>query len=161
MAQQEKQMSDLVKTMEGIRVAMMATVGDDGRLESRPMAVMQIDDDGTLWFLTKDGTHKLEHLRHVNLGFADRDDANYVSVCGSGTVVHDRETIERIWGPMAKPWFPEGPDDPTMVALKIEPETIEYWDTSSSRMVRLLEMARAAATGTRFRKAEHGRVDVK
>lgn len=160
MAQQEKKLSELVEMIEDIRVAMMTTVGDEGRIESRPMAVMRADPDGSVWFYTKDGTHKLEHLRHLNLSFADRDDANYLSICGSGTVVRDRATIEQLWSPAAKPWFPDGPDDPTLVALKIEPESIDYWDSSSSRMVRLMEMARAAATSTHFRNGKHGRVDL-
>jgi general stress protein 26 len=161
MTQHEKRLSDLIETIEGIGVAMMTTTGDDGRLESRPMAVMRADPDGTIWFLTKDGSHKLEHLHQVNLGFADRDDADYVSVSGAGSVVRDRPTIEALWSPMAKPWFPDGVEDPTLVALRIDADSIEYWETSSSRMVRLAEMARAAATGTRYRKDEHGRVDLK
>jgi general stress protein 26 len=160
MAQEDKRLADLIAAMEDIRVAMMTTIGDDGRLESRPMAVMRADADGSIWFLTHDGTHKLEHLQHVNLSFVDTADAEFLSVCGAGSVIRDRDLVHELWSPKAKPWFPDGPDDPALVALKVEAESIEYWEASSSRMVRILEMARASATGTRFRNDRHGRLDV-
>jgi general stress protein 26 len=160
MANDEKRLEDLVAMIQDIQVAMMTTVGDDGRLESRPMAVMRADEDGGIWFLTQDGTHKLEHLAQVNLSFADTADAEFVSVCGAGAVIRDRDTIRDLWSTKARPWFPDGPDDPKLVALKVEPDSIDYWEASSSRMVRLMEMARATATGTRFRKDRHGRVDL-
>ena len=158
MGQQDRRFDQVVDTIEHIRVAMMTVAEDDGRLTSRPMAVMRVDADGSLWFLTRDGSHKTGHLRHVNLAFADRDDADYLSVGGSGEVVRDRATIDALWTPMARPWFPEGKDDPTLVALRVRADDIEYWDSSSSRMLRLLEMARAAVTGTRDDEGEHGRV---
>ena len=160
MASETKQLSELVEMVRAIEVAMMTTVGDDGRLQSRPMAVMRADDDGGIWFLSQDGTPKLEHLAQVNLAFADRADAEYVSVCGSGSVVRDRDTLRDLWSAKAKPWFPDGPDDPTLVAIKVEPDSIDYWEAASSRMVRLMEMARATATGTRFRNDQHGRIDL-
>jgi general stress protein 26 len=160
MAQEQKRLEDLIAAIEDIRVSMMTTVDDDGRLESRPMAVMRADEDGSIWFLTHDGTHKLEHLANVNLSFVDTGDAEFLSICGAGSVVRDQDVIRELWSPRAKPWFPDGPDDPALVALKVEAESIEYWEASSSRMVRILEKARATATGTHFRGARHGRVDL-
>ena len=158
MAQEDRRFDEVADTIEDIRVAMMTVAEDDGRLTSRPMSVMRVDADGTLWFLTQDGSHKTEHLRRVNLAFADRDDADYFSISGSGEVVRERATIEALWSPMAKPWFPAGKDDPSLVALRIRADFVEYWDSSSIRMLRLLEMARVAVTGTRYDEGDHGRV---
>jgi general stress protein 26 len=158
MAQEDRRYDDVARKIEDIRVAMMTTAEDDGSLASRPMHVMRVDGDGSLWFLTKDGSHKLEHLRRVNLSFADKDDGDWLSVSGSGEVLRDRATIDALWSPMAKPWFPDGKDDPTLVALRVRADAIEYWDAPTSRMVRLMEMARAAATGTQARMGSHGEV---
>lgn len=158
MAQQDRRFDQVADTIERIRIAMMTTAEDDGRLSSRPMAVMRVDDDGSIWFLTRDGSHKLEHLRQVNLAFADRDDADYLSIAGAGEVLHERATVTALWSPMARPWFPDGPDDPALVALRIRPAAIEYWDATSSRMLRMIEMARAALTGTGTSMGEHGHV---
>jgi general stress protein 26 len=156
MARKEKSFEDIARTIQDIRIAMMTTAEDDGRLTSRPMSVMRVDEDGSVWFLTKDGTHKLEHLRHVNLAFADRDDADYVSITGSGEVVHDRAAIDALWSPMAKPWFPDGKDDPSLTALRIRSESIEWWDSNTSTMIRLLGMVGAAVTGTTYGDGDHG-----
>lgn len=156
MAEQDRRFDEVAKKIEGIRIAMMTTAGDDGTLQSRPMAVMRVDGDGSIWFLTQDGSHKLEHLRRVNLAFADRDDADYLSVSGSGEVVRERATIEALWSPEAKPWFPKGKDDPMLVALLVRADDVEYWDSTSSKMLRMLEMTRAAVTGTRADLGQHG-----
>lgn len=158
MAEQGRQFDEIARTVERLRVAMMTTTGDDGSLQSRPMAVMRVDDDGTLWFFAQEGSHKLEHLRRVNLAFADRDDGDYLSISGDGEVVRDRPTITGLWSAAAKPWFPAGADDPNLVALRIRPASIEYWDASSSSMRRMLAMARAVVTGTRADIGEHGHV---
>ena len=157
MAERERRYEDIARMIEKLRIAMMTTADDDGTLQSRPMSLMRADPDGSLWFLTKAGAHKLEHLRRVNLAFADRDDADYVSVSGSGEVVRERATIEKLWSPMARPWFPDGVEDPTLVALRVTATDIEYWDASSSRMLRLLAMARAAVTDTRYDEGDHGK----
>jgi general stress protein 26 len=158
MAEQDRQFEQIARTIEDLRVAMMTTAEGDGRLQSRPMAVMRVDDDGTLWFFTRDGSHKLEHLNSINLAFADRDDSDYLSISGDGEVVRDRATIAALWSAAAKPWFPDGPDDPDLVALRVRPASIEYWDAPSSRMRRLVAMARAVVTGTRVDLGEHGHV---
>jgi general stress protein 26 len=158
MAQQDRRFDDVARTIERIRVAMMTTADDDGTLKSRPMHVMRVDGDGSLWFLTQEGSHKLEHLRRVNLSFSDGDDADWLSVSGSGEVLRERPTIEALWSPMAKPWFPGGKDDPTLVALRVRADAIEYWDANSSRMMRMLEMARAALSGQRADLGDHGEV---
>src|SRR6187402_3459395 len=64
-----KKIADLAK---GIHIAMMTTVAGDGSMSSRPMAVQDEPFDGTLWFLTRSTSGKVEEIandQHVTLTF--------------------------------------------------------------------------------------------
>lgn len=161
-AEQNVGMEKVSKLINNIQIGMLTTHDKNGNLVSRPMAVMQIDDEGNLWFLTKEHTAKTEQIDRnykVNVNFSDKSDASYVSVSGTAEELQDRAKIEELWSPMAKPWFPEGKDDPELSILKVHTETAEYWDSSSSRMVRLFEMARAALTGDTYQEGENKLVE--
>ncbi|MEZ0484841.1 pyridoxamine 5'-phosphate oxidase family protein [Fibrella aquatica] len=148
--------------VEDIRIAMMTTVDEQGNLVSRPMACMQIDADGTLWFFTKKSSPKVDQVEHgdrkVNLSFADVADADYVSISGTAQEVDNRAKIDELWSDMAKPWFPNGKSDPELTLLKVHTEMAEYWDSNDSRIVRLFEMARAAVTGDTYKEGENVKV---
>lgn len=165
METQTQHNTDLEKVkemVEDIRIAMMTTVDEGGHLVSRPMAVMQMDADGTLWFFTQKSSPKVDQIEHneqqVNLSFADVGDASYVSISGTAQELDDRAKIDELWSPMAKPWFPEGKDDPQLTLLKVHTDMAEYWDSTSSRMIRLLEMARAAVTGDTYKEGQNRKV---
>lgn len=133
-----RQLSTLIETMS---VAMLTTLDDHGRLESRPMSPLEMDDSGAIWFFTDLRSAKAEHLAVLNLAFVDSKDQTYVSVSGRGELHTERADIERLWTEFARPWFPDGVDSPNLALLKAIPETAEYWDAPNSKMVRMLAMA--------------------
>lgn len=141
--------------VEDIRIAMMTTVDEQNNLVSRPMACMQMDADGTLWFFTKKSSPKVaqveQHENKVNLSFADAADSDFVSISGTAQELDDRAKIDALWSDQAKPWFPKGKDDPELTLLKVHTELAEYWDSNDSRIVRLFEMARAVVTGDTYK----------
>jgi general stress protein 26 len=42
--------------------------------------------------------------------------------------------MKELWNPIMKAWFPEGLHDPKILLVKAEPEEVEYWDNSSSKI---------------------------
>ncbi|GAB3998579.1 pyridoxamine 5'-phosphate oxidase family protein [Spirosoma daeguense] len=156
---QLKKVRDIIND---IRIAMMTTVDDDGNLVSRPMAVQQIDNDGTIWFFTERTSPKVDQIDHhdhkVNISFAAVSDADYVSVSGTAREWHDRAKIDELWNPMAKAWFPNGKDDPNLTLLKVHINMAEYWSASESRMVRLFQQAAALVTGTPPKMGENEKI---
>jgi len=146
-----KQLEKVLDIIEDVQIAMMTTVDDQGNLVSRPMAALQVDEDGTIWFFTKRSSPKVDQIdnneNRVNLSFASVSDADYVSVSGRAQELNDRAKIDELWNPMAKAWFPEGKDDPDLVLLKVHTDMAEYWSANDSKMVRLFQQATAAITG--------------
>ncbi len=156
--------TDLIKLAEAlkdIKFTMFTTIGDDGNLYSRPMATLEIDAkkfDGKLWFFTDINSPKVFNIvndKHVNLAYASPDNQKYVSVCGSASLNQDRETMKKLWTAPMKAWFPEGIDDPNIGLLCVEVQTAELWDSPPSKVVQLVGMVKAVATGERYNSEKH------
>lgn len=150
----------LAELIEPVRVAMMTTVDEEGLLVSRPMSVLELDASGCLWFFTDLRSAKVEQLRRVNLGFADSERGDYVSLAGSGEIQNDRRRIEALWSPMARPWFPDGPESTNLALLKVTPHTAEFWDSPNSKMVRLFAMAASVVAAKPIGMGQYGRLEV-
>ncbi|MFD2936968.1 pyridoxamine 5'-phosphate oxidase family protein [Spirosoma flavum] len=160
--QNNKQLEKIRDMIEDIRIAMLTTVDEQGNLVSRPMAALQVDEEGTIWFFTKRTSPKVDQVEsntsRVNLAFADVGDANYVSVSGTAQELDDRAKVEELWNPQAKVWFPKGKDDPELILLKVHINMAEYWDSNDSMMVRLVQQAAAAITGKPPKMGENEKV---
>ena len=61
------ELTQVAKLFKDAPIAMMTTMQNDEALASRPMAAMESDAQGALWFLTDLRSSKAEHLRVVNL----------------------------------------------------------------------------------------------
>lgn len=138
---------DLIKD---IRVALLVTTGSGGRLHGRPMAAMNKDFDGALWFASRESTPKLDEIAangHVLLAYSEPKSQDYVSVSGNATVVRDPGKVKELWSEPARVWFPKGPEDPDIALIRVEVESAEYWDAPSSAWVFAMGYAKARLTG--------------
>lgn len=151
----------LAEALKDIKFTMFTTVGEDGNLFSRPMATQKINEqnfDGKLWFFTDINSPKVFNIandQHVNLAYASPDDQLYVSVCGTASIVTDKEKMKELWTPPMKAWFPEGIDDPNISLICVTVDTAELWDSPSSKVVQLAGMAKALATGKPYDGEKH------
>jgi len=156
-----KKIGELVRD---IRITMMTTLGPDGSIDSRPMATQKTEEfDGTLWFLTRGESGKvseIEHDAHVSLLYADPGDSKFITVKGRARVSTDRAMIRTLWNPMYKAWFPDGEDDPAITILRVDVTEAEYWQASSSTLVRSAKYLAAALTGGKVDFGEMGTVHV-
>lgn len=144
--------------IQNINIAMLSSI-KDGHIHSRPMATSEIEPDGTIWFFTKDDSEKIAEIEKnhsVTLNYTNPGDNTYVTIIGKVFLTDDRNKIKELWNPLLKAWFPKGPEDQEIGLLKFTPESVEYWDGSSSKMVNLFNIAKAAITGKPYDKGEHG-----
>lgn len=153
--QNSPEMAALCKLIEPIPVAMLSNIDAAGALVSRPMAVLEVDASGAVWFFVDLRSSRVEFLRVVNLSFVDPGHGTYVSLSGRGEIRSDRSHVERLWTPMAKPWFPEGPASSNLALLKFVPHTAEYWDAPNSKMVRMFAMAASVVAGKPIGMGDH------
>lgn len=136
--------------VKDIHIAMLTTVGDDGRLYARPMGTQAAEFDGTLWFLARAESGKIENIRedaHVLVTYEQAKDGVYLSLQGQAAILTDRATIHEHWSETAKAWFPQGEDDPAIAVIKVAVTGGEYWKSSSLGIVRLGKLALGAVLG--------------
>ena len=149
--------------VKGIHICMMNTAGKDGSIDSRPMALQDTPFDGTLWFLTRHSSGKVNEIeqdQHVTLTFAEPSNQKYVTLKGRASVSQDRAKVHELWNAMYKAWFPNGPDDPDVSVLRVDVSDGDYWEGSSSKLVFFAKYALAAATGGKAAVSESGHVTV-
>jgi general stress protein 26 len=140
----------LAELIKEIKVAMLTTISEDGKIHSRPMATQQTEFDGNLWFFTDKTTHKVKELNRnhqVQLSYVSPNNHKFVSIVGQCQLVQDPEKAKQLWNPMYKAWFPKGLEDPNIGLLKVEVEQAEYWDTPSGPVVHLIGFAKAMLSG--------------
>ncbi|MGC4805722.1 pyridoxamine 5'-phosphate oxidase family protein [Micromonospora sp. DT233] len=157
-ADARRRVTELVRAA---RICMLTTIGVDGRLVSRPMAVQAAQFDGDLWFFAYAHSAKVRQLRvnpEVDVSFSDQRDHSWVSLSGTAQESYDRARAERLWNPALKAWFPDGPETGGLTLIKVHAGAARYWDAPSGTMVNLLGLARAAATGKPPQAGENGAV---
>ncbi|MFT4110595.1 pyridoxamine 5'-phosphate oxidase family protein [Propionicimonas sp.] len=138
-------LGDLVKPGE---VVMLATVGDGGRLEARPMSLEDLDAEGRLWFFTEFDAPKHAQLdadRRVLVTLSGKD---YVSIQGTGVVIRDPHRQRELWNSPAEAWLQCEPTDPKVGLLVVQPTGAQYWQTPGL-LSAALGVAVAAVKGER------------
>lgn len=156
----KKKIGQLIKD---IRIAMMTTAADDGSFDSRPMATQETDFDGAVYFLTREESGKVREIKadsHISLLYADPSNSKFVSAKGQASISNDRAKIHELWNPIYKAWFPQGKDDPHIAVLRVDITEAQYWEASSSKLLRGIKYVAAAATGGKVDLGETGTVNL-
>lgn len=129
-------------------------------LETRPMNVREVDEQGNLWFLSSSDSLKnreLERDAAVEL-FFQGSQACFLHITGRASVSRDRARIDALWSPVLQNWFTEGKDDPRITVIKVTPTGGYYWDHRHGDMVAGVKMLIGAATGRTLDDTVEGRL---
>jgi len=93
-AQADADMQKLADLIDEVGIGMLTTEETDGTLRSRPLATLEMDSEGKLWFFTAMSSGKVEDIdqhRQVNLSYANVAQQQYVSVSGHARLFRDPE----------------------------------------------------------------------
>jgi general stress protein 26 len=149
--------------IEEVKICMFITntTGDDEH--TRPMATIETEDDGTLWFFTDERSIKVEEVNKqhaVHLVYAHPGKSTYLDVWGSAEIVTDRQQVIDKWSPIVKAWFPDGIADPHLTLLKVQPYEAYYWEAETGKMVEFFKMAASIITGKRLAEGTEGSLNI-
>jgi general stress protein 26 len=114
------------------------------------MSVQEVDDDGNLWFLSANDSHKnaeLEADPSVSLYFQASPHSGFLRIEGRASISRDPAKIDQLWEAIDKTWFTEGKDDPRISVLRVRPTGGYYWDTKHGMVVAGAKMLLGAALG--------------
>jgi general stress protein 26 len=152
---------DLIKDT---RFCMLSHRHTDGTLHSHPLTTQNKDlgEDGCLYFFVSRSSEvgqRLQQDGNVNLAYANVEKDTWVSVTGTARVSQDMQKKKELFNVMAKAWFPGGVEDPNLELVEVKIEEAEYWNVKENKLLQLLKMGKAAATGTRPKgMGEHAEV---
>ena len=150
---------DLIKET---RFCMLAHRHTDGTLHSHPLTMQNraLGEDGCIYFFVAKSSEvgqRLQHDGNVNLSFANPKEDTWVSITGMARVSGDAAKKKELFDVMDKAWF-DGPDDPKMELVEVKIDEAEYWNVKENKLLQMLKMGKAAATGTRPKLGEHAEV---
>ena len=130
---------------------------------ARPMNVRQVDDDGTLWFLSASDSYKNKELEadpDVQLYFKGSKHSDFMQLNGRATISTDLGKIRELWEPIIKTWFTEGVNDPRITVIKVVPSDGYYWDTKHGNAVAGVKMLIGSMIGKTLDDSIEGKLQV-
>lgn len=146
----QDQINTIAAKIKDVRFGMFTTLGGDKALSSRPLASLQIDNEGNMWFFASDEaafTQELPQHPDVNISFANPERNLYLSVSGRAHLLRDRAKARELWSPLVRGMLPGGLDDPHLVLIRVRIQSAEYWDAGTGNMKQLFHFAKAAISG--------------
>lgn len=152
------------QTVKQSSVCFFCTDIKEGKsFSTRPMSVQEVDDNGNLWFLSADDSHKNAEIQQdsfVQLLFKGSDYSDFLSLYGWATISKDKGLIKELWKPIVKAWFTEGVDDPRITVIKVTPQEGYYWDNKHGNLVAMVKTAVGALTGNTYDDSIEGDIKV-
>ena len=122
--------------IEKVGVCMLTTQFAKG-LRARPLAARRDSAADVIWFVTdlRSGKeHEIEVEHDVGLVFIDANENACLSITARAEVRRDRAKTAEIWKKTDDMWW-DGPDDPNVCVLRVQPLTAEFWDGPASAAV--------------------------
>lgn len=136
--------------------ATVITRGRTGELHGRPMAIAEVCDDGTLWFITSvDSTKVLEIRDDSRAMISLQSTLRFATINGHFELVADRAKVAELWKEPYRLYF-DGQSDPEIVLLRFTPFDAEYWDSAGARGIKhAFEAAKAYLKGQKVDPNEY------
>jgi len=120
----------LASAIAGFRTVMLTSVGSGGRLHSRPLPLLEVDGEGTLWFFM-DRTSQLaiDVLVHTQVAvIATRTEVGtYIAVSGHAVVRNEPALVRELWHEAYRCWFPRQIEESQLTMLCVLPDDIQSW----------------------------------
>jgi general stress protein 26 len=155
------EVAKLIELTRDIKITMFTTIDAEGHFVSRPMAQQLTEPDGDLWFFAERDSRVVEEITanpHVGLTLSSTD--TWISIDGDAQVVDDSAKAKELWNSYVEAWLPQGPDDPSVVLIKVDPHTAEYWDSPGGRVASLISLVKAKVTGEPYEGTEREKVEL-
>ena len=158
MTTKKETIEKLSKMIHKVKVAMLVTMGSDGKFRSRPMTTQEQDFDGDLWFFVSSDADVVKEIKHepeVNVAYSE--DGNFVSVSGVAEIVTDDQKKRDLWHPELKVWF-EGkePEDKEVLLIHVTATEAAYWESGDGAIGNAVRTVKALLTGNSANPIESG-----
>jgi general stress protein 26 len=120
----------VAEAIKDIDICMLVTRSSTG-LTGRPMSNnRKVEYDGDSWFFSYLDSGKVREIGddpRVELAYMATEQGTWLSIEGDARIVRDDERKARLWDKDLVTWFPDGPDDDSLVLLKVTATRVRGW----------------------------------
>lgn len=65
-----------------------------------------------------------------------------------------------MWNQAVEAWFPDGPDTPDVVLLRVDSDSAEYWTSPGGNAATVLQWVKSKVTHSRMSMGQRGTVEL-
>jgi general stress protein 26 len=128
-------------------VMMLVTGERDERSAGRPMLPLFLPNDPSIYFLTHQGSRKIEQIAaRPQVTLTTSGAGCYFFVVGLAHVSREPDLVRDLWHPTYRAWFPAGKDDSEAAVVRVVVERVDYWEPPRSSVVRIVQALKAIVT---------------
>ncbi|MBT8223991.1 MAG: pyridoxamine 5'-phosphate oxidase family protein [Dactylosporangium sp.] len=116
--------------IESCGVAIVGSLGPDGRPWTKGMLKLETEDLKTVWFSTNTSSSRVAQFQadsRASVYFVDMVDYRGLLLLGTMEVLRDCASRERLWRDGFEIYYPLGVDDPDHAVLRFTAESGNYY----------------------------------
>jgi general stress protein 26 len=100
----------------------------------------QVEFDGDVWFFSDRDSRKVKEIAkdpRVLVSFAEAERGVWLALEGRASIVTDPAKKRELWLAELERWFENGPEDESVVLIKVSAERAEHWGSAGDGVVDL------------------------
>jgi general stress protein 26 len=122
----KKTLHDIV---EDARTVVLLTHGEGHKIVGRPMSLVRIDEDDTIYLVASIESKKVsEILADARVTISVQSGKGTAMIDGEVAVSGSTQLVDELWTDSWKVWFPKGKTDPDIAILIVRPLEGTYWN---------------------------------
>jgi general stress protein 26 len=135
-----KTLKEIAEDMKQIDFCTLSTHAPNGAIGARPMSNnREVEYDGDAYFFTyadrqmvtdieRDAKVGMTYLGSPGLKGILGAPGQFIHIEATAQIIRDKARFQEHWDKSLDRWFPDGPDTPGTVMLKVSATRIHYWD---------------------------------
>jgi len=141
-----KAMDEIAAKLKKIDFCMMSTKGSAKEISNRPMSNNgDVEYDGDSWFFSYQDTRKVADIGrdpNVTLSFTEPPGllgkpGIFISIEGRAELIRDQSKFTQHWIKALDRWFPDGPETPGLLLIKVRADRVQYWDGEENGTIKM------------------------
>lgn len=138
----DKEAIEKMKEMvNNIKIAILLTSSGALPLGANPMSTRKIEEDGSIWFLSSLNSDHYKNIRSnkwVQLIYSHPEKMQFLSIYGKANIRDHQNKLKELYTKEDDLWF-DGIDDTELIAIKVVPESVFYWDKKQNKLIELIQ----------------------
>ena len=141
-----------VNSARGFQILMITSIDHTGRFDGRPMTLLAVEDEGTMWFACPSDSDLVTQFgRPAPISITGQTSSAYLHTNGIAKAIVDEDKAKKVWSETLRPWFPNGPTSDDLILIQVTPQAASVWDSGITDMLSFAwEAVKAVVSGEKI-----------